>query len=132
MGAPLLPVKNARDGEGLTNRLEMATFTLGDRSFSCPVELSLSTVGSKWAALVVWHLRTDTLRYSELRRRLTGVSHKMLSQRLRDLEADGLISRTVYPVVPPKTEYALTDEGRRLVPALEAMQRWGMAYKDVA
>ncbi|MEM1118058.1 MAG: helix-turn-helix domain-containing protein [Bacteroidota bacterium] len=108
----------------------MATFTLRDRTFSCPVELCLSTVGSKWAALIVWHLRNDTLRYSEIRRRLTGVSHKMLAQRLRELEADGLVSRTVYAVVPPKTEYALTEEGQRLVPALRAMQQWGLAYKD--
>lgn len=107
----------------------MATFTLGDRSFGCPVQLSLSAVGAKWAALVVWHLRTETLRYSALRRRLDGISHKVLSQRLRELEADGLISRTVHPTVPPQTEYALTDEGRRLVPALVAMQQWGLAYK---
>ncbi len=110
----------------------MAQFALHDRSFACPVELCLSAIGPKWAALIVWHLRSGTLRYSELRRRVGGVSHKMLAQRLRDLEADGLVSRTVYPVVPPKTEYALTDEGRRLLPALEAMQRWGLPYKTEA
>ena len=108
----------------------MATFTFHDRTFSCPVELCLNTIGSKWAALILWHLRDETLRYSELRRRLDGVSHKMLAQRLRELEADGLVRRTVYPVVPPKTEYALTDEGRRLLPALRAMQQWGLGYKD--
>ncbi len=106
------------------------TFTFRDRSFSCPVELCLSTIGSKWAALILWHLRDSTLRYSELRRRLPGVSHKMLAQRLRELEADGLVSRTVYPVVPPKTEYTLTDEGQRLLPALRAMQQWGVQYKE--
>ena len=110
----------------------MATFTLRERSFGCPVELCLSAVGSKWAALVLWHLRGGTLRYSEVRRRLDGISHKVLAQRLRELEADGLVSRTVYPVVPPKTEYALTDEGRRLLPALVAMQQWGLAYKEAA
>ena len=107
----------------------MATFTLSDRSFACPVELCLSTIGSKWAALVLWHLRDETLRYSELRRRLPGVSHKMMAQRLRELEADGLVSRTVYPVVPPKTEYTLTTEGKRLLPTLHAMQQWGVGYK---
>ena len=108
----------------------MATFSFNDRAFSCPVELCLSTIGSKWAALVLWHLRDETLRYSELRRRLPGVSHKMLAQRLRELEADGLVQRTVYPVVPPKTEYNLTEEGQRLLPALRAMQQWGLAYKS--
>ncbi len=108
----------------------MATFTFHAHSSSCPVELCLGTIGSKWAALVLWHLRDGTLRYSELRRRLSGVSHKMLAQRLRELEADGLVHRTVYPVVPPKTEYALTEEGKRLIPALLAMQQWGLAYKE--
>lgn len=108
----------------------MASFTFRDRSFTCPVELCLSTIGSKWAALILWHLRDRTLRYSALRRRLAGISHKMLAQRLRELEADGLVRRTVYPVVPPKTEYTLTPEGRRLLPALRAMQQWGLAYKD--
>ena len=108
----------------------MATFTYRDRSFSCPVELCLDVIGSKWAALILWHLRDDTLRYPELRRRLHGVSHKMLAQRLRELEADGIVERTVYPVVPPKTEYALTAEGERLRPALRALQQWGLAFKD--
>ncbi len=130
MGRHFPLVKNAPFGAVHTVWLDMVQFTLQDRTYGCPVELTLSTVGAKWAALVVWHLRGGTLRYSELRRRLDGVSHKVLAQRLRQLEADGLVSRTVYPVVPPKTEYALTDEGRRLVPALEAMQRWGLAYKD--
>ncbi|MEM1270502.1 MAG: helix-turn-helix domain-containing protein [Bacteroidota bacterium] len=110
----------------------MATFTLTDRSYSCPVELCLSAIGTKWAALILWHLRGGALRYSEIRRRLSGVSHKMLAQRLRELERDGLITRTVYPVVPPKTEYALTQEGKRLMPALHAMQQWGLAYKASA
>ncbi|NNF58642.1 MAG: helix-turn-helix transcriptional regulator [Rhodothermaceae bacterium] len=108
----------------------MATFSIRDREYACPVELTLSTVGGKWAALILWHLRGGTRRYSELRRALPGVSHKMLAQRLRELEADELIDRAVYPVVPPKTEYTLTAEGERLLPALTAMQQWGMAYKD--
>ena len=107
----------------------MATFAIQDRSYACPVELSLSVVGGKWTALVLWHLRGGTRRYGELRRAMPGISHKMLAQRLRELEADGLVHREVYPVVPPRTEYTLTTEGRRMVPALEAMQRWGMGYK---
>ena len=76
-------------------------------------------------------LREETLRYSELRRRLPKITHKMLSQQLRELEADGLVNRTVYPVVPPKTEYALTEEGRTLRPMLTAMQQWGLRYKRI-
>ncbi len=107
----------------------MATFTIEDRSFACPVELTMSCLAGKWKILLLWHLRNATLRYSELRRRLPKISHKMLAQQLRELEADGLVHREVYPVVPPKTEYSLTDEGSRLVPALQALQQWGMAYK---
>ncbi len=107
----------------------MATFAIQDRSYACPVELSLSVVGGKWTALVLWHLRGGTRRYSEIRRAMPGITHKMLAQRLRELEADGLVHRKVYPVVPPHTEYTLTREGERMVPALEAMQRWGMRYK---
>jgi DNA-binding HxlR family transcriptional regulator len=107
----------------------MATFEIQDRSYSCPVELSLSVVGGKWTVLVLWHLRGGTRRYSEIRRAIPGITHKMLAQRLRELEADGLVHREVYPVVPPRTEYTLTDEGERMIPALEAMQRWGVRYK---
>lgn len=107
----------------------MATFEIKDRQYGCPVELSLSVIGGKWAALVLWHLRQGTRRYSELRRSMPGITHKMLAQRLRELEADGLISRKVYPVVPPKTEYTLTEEGERMLPVLQAMQQWGVRYK---
>jgi DNA-binding HxlR family transcriptional regulator len=81
---------------------------------------------------VLWHLRGGTRRYSEIRRAIPGITHKMLAQRLRELEADGLVHREVYPVVPPRTEYTLTDEGERVIPALEAMQQWGMRYKTPA
>lgn len=108
----------------------MATFSIQDRSFSCPVELALSVLDGKWKVLILWNLRRGAHRYSELRDAIDGISDKMLAQQLRDLEADGLIDRTVYPVVPPKTEYTLTDEGRRIEPVLTAMQQWGLAYKE--
>lgn len=107
----------------------MATFTLQERSYGCPVELTLSAIGGKWKILILWNLRGQTLRYSELRRTLPRVTHKMLSQQLRELEADGLVHREVYPVVPPKVEYSLTEEGARLVPVLTEMQKWGLHYK---
>ena len=107
----------------------MALFAYNDRSYECPVELALSTVQGKWKVLILWHLRNATLRYSAIRRKLNGITHKMLSQQLRELEADGLIHREVYPVVPPKVEYSLTKEGCTLIPMLTEMQRWGMRYK---
>ena len=107
----------------------MATFIIKERTYNCPVELTLSAVSGKWKVLILWNLRNKTLRYSELRRALPRVTHKMLSQQLRELEADALIHREVYPVVPPKVEYSLTDEGQRIVPMLKEMQRWGMHYK---
>lgn len=107
----------------------MADFILEDRTYTCPVELTLSAIGGKWKILILWNLREATLRYSALRRALPKVTHKMLSQQLRELAADGLVHREVYPVVPPKVEYSLTDEGRRLVPVLREMQQWGLRYK---
>jgi DNA-binding HxlR family transcriptional regulator len=107
----------------------MAEFVIQERSYSCPVQLAVSVLAGKWKALILWNLRDQTLRYGELRALLPKVTHKMLAQQLRELEADGVIDRTVYPVVPPKVEYALTDKGRELVPVLREMQRWGMRYK---
>lgn len=105
-------------------------FVYLDRDFPCPVELTLSAIQGKWKVLILWHLRKETLRYSEVKRRLPKVTHKMLAQQLRELQADGFIHREVYPVVPPKTEYSLTEVGRSLVPVLTAMQRWGLNYKQ--
>jgi len=107
----------------------MATFTIQERYYSCPVELTLSTVAGKWKILILWHLRNATLRFSELRDAMPDITDKMLSQQLRELGDDRLIHREVYPVVPPKTEYSLTKEGQRLVPVLTAMQQWGLEYK---
>ena len=107
-----------------------ARFIFQDKAYTCPVELTLRTLQGKWKVLILWNLRQATLRYSELRRSLPKVTHKMLSQQLRELESDGLISRKVYPVVPPKTEYSLTEIGRTLLPVLTAMQQWGLRYKQ--
>jgi len=107
----------------------MAEFTIQERTYPCPVQLSVSVLAGKWKVLILWHLRDATLRYGEIRSRLPKVTHKMLAQQLRELEADGLIDRTVYAVVPPKVEYSLTDTGREIVPVLREMQRWGMRYK---
>lgn len=106
-----------------------AEFTIRDRRYSCPVQLAVSAVSGKWKVLILWNLRRATLRYGELRALLPRVTHKMLAQQLRELEADGLVNRTVYPEIPPKVDYKLTERGRELSPALEALRRWGMQYK---
>lgn len=99
--------------------------------FNCPVEATISLIGGKYKAVILWHLKGHTLRYSELHRKMPNATDKMLAQQLRELERDGLIHRTVYPVVPPKTEYSLTTFGNSLIPILDAMCDWGENYLDV-
>lgn len=97
-------------------------------NFTCPVEATIRLIGGKYKAVILWHLMNSTLRYSELHRRLPKATDKMLAQQLRELEKDGLIHREVYPVVPPRTEYSLTDFGNSLAPILEEMCNWGEQY----
>ena len=97
-------------------------------AFNCPVEATIQLIGGKYKAVILWHLMNQTLRYSEIHKRIPKATDKMLAQQLRELEKDGLINRTVYPVVPPKTEYSLTDFGMTLAPILDAMCDWGTDY----
>lgn len=94
----------------------------------CPVETTLDLIGGKYKALILWHLSDGTLRFSELRKIITGATPKMLTQQLRELEAQDLIHREVFPIIPPKVEYSLTDLGRSLMPVLIAMRDWGAGY----
>lgn len=96
--------------------------------FNCPVEVTLDLIGGKWKPLIMWHLSQGTLRFGELQRLIPRVTHKMLSQHLRALEADGLIIRKVYSEVPPRVEYSLSDLGISINPILEAMCNWGNDY----
>jgi DNA-binding HxlR family transcriptional regulator len=95
------------------------------KDYQCTVAVTLEVVGGKWKAVILWHLSHKTLRFSQLQRRLPGVTQKMLTQQLRELERDGMIHREVYPEVPPRVEYSLTDEGSSLVPLLTLMCTWG-------
>ena len=97
-------------------------------TFNCPVEATIQLIGGKYKAVILWHLMNQTLRYNEIHKRIPNATDKMLAQQLRELEKDGLINRTVYPVVPPKTEYSLTDFGQTLAPILDAMCDWGTNY----
>lgn len=96
--------------------------------FNCPVEATIELIGGKYKSVILWHLSKEKKRFSELKRLLPRATEKMLAQQLRDLENDGLIIRTVYPVVPPKVEYSLSELGRTIVPVLDAMCGWGEGY----
>ncbi len=95
---------------------------------NCPVESTLKLIGGKYKALILWHLIDGALRHGEIQRLIPAATPKMLTQQLRELEADNLLNRTVYPVVPPKVEYSLTDLGISLKPILLAMYYWGEGY----
>lgn len=96
--------------------------------YNCPVEATISKIGGKYKAILLYHLKEDTLRYSEIRRKTPGITDKMLAQQLKELESDKLIVRKVYPVVPPKTEYSISDFGKTLFPILDAMCQWGEQF----
>ena len=95
---------------------------------NCPVAATLDLIGGKYKALILWHLADKKLRFSELRKELQNATPKMLTQQLRELESQHLIHREVFPVIPPKVEYSLTETGRSLMPILVAMRDWGAGY----
>ncbi|WP_428565756.1 MAG: winged helix-turn-helix transcriptional regulator [Solidesulfovibrio sp. DCME] len=101
------------------------------KEYSCSMELSLAVIGGKWKPLILWHLRdVGTLRFSALRRTMPSITQKMLTQQLRELESDGLITRTVFAEVPPRVEYGLTEPGRDIIPILEALCRFGRQFEE--
>ncbi|MDE5604636.1 MAG: helix-turn-helix transcriptional regulator [Eubacterium sp.] len=97
---------------------------------ACPVETTLSLIGNKWKVLILRDLLPGTKRFGELKKSLGSVSQKVLTAQLRDMEADGLITRTVYPEVPPRVEYSLSEIGESMQPILDAMMIWGKDYKS--
>ena len=94
----------------------------------CPVAATLELIGGKYKALILWHLSEGELRFSGLREVIHGATAKMLTQQLRELESQRLIHREVYPIIPPKVEYSLTELGQSLLPILVAMRDWGADY----
>ena len=98
----------------------------------CDVATTVSMIGSKWKLLIIRNLILRPWRFNELQRALEGISQKVLTDSLRQLEADGIITRTVYPEVPPRVEYALSSLGESLNPIIAAMKQWGRRYKELA
>lgn len=96
----------------------------------CPVATTVSLIGSKWKLLIMRNLLVRPWRFNELKKSLEGISQKVLTDSLRSMEEDGIITRTVYPEVPPRVEYALSEVGESMRPILTAMQEWGTNYKD--
>jgi|SRR5687768_9177499 len=91
----------------------------------CPAEPTLALIGGRWKVVILYRLLGGPRRFSELKREMGAITQKMLTQQLREMEADGLVRRKVYPQVPPKVEYSLTPRGKSLMPVVEAMCRWG-------
>jgi DNA-binding HxlR family transcriptional regulator len=98
----------------------------------CPMTYALSKFDGKWKPLVLWLVKEGPLRFGELRRAVPDASLKMLTKHLKELEADGMLDRTIFPEIPPRVEYRLTELGRSFIPVLEAMLKWGAAHCPAA
>ena len=96
----------------------------------CPVATTMLMIGSKWKLLIMRNLLARPWRFNELQKSIDGISQKALTEALRSMEADGIVSRTVYPEVPPRVEYSLTELGESMRPIIKSMESWGMAYKE--
>ena len=96
---------------------------------ACPVATTVQLIGSKWKLLIMRNLLARPWRFNELKKDLEGISQKVLTDSLRSMEEDGIITRTVYPEVPPRVEYALSDLGESMRPIIDVMQRWGLEYQ---
>jgi DNA-binding HxlR family transcriptional regulator len=115
------------DSYEVTDREDLSMRT---KIYHCPVEAAVDVFGGKWKALILWWLQERTWRFAELRRQIPGITEKMLTQQLRELEADGIVHRRIYPIVPPKVEYSLTEYGQSLKRALRQICEWGRNHME--
>ncbi|TXK78632.1 helix-turn-helix transcriptional regulator [Mesonia sp. K4-1] len=102
-----------------------------NKDMDCPLNYTMNLIGTKWKPLILFHLLDENLRSGILQKKILGISNKMFTQTVRELEKDGLIFRKVYPVVPPKVEYGLTHRGKSLETILRSMDEWGLNDSDV-
>lgn len=101
-----------------------------NQEFHCALDVTMHYIGGKWKAVVLWYLRKGKKRFSELRELIPDITDKMLSIQLKALEEDGIISRRLYPEVPPRVEYEFTEEGKSLIPLVEAIAAWGRSKAE--
>ena len=127
---PTGPAESASDpaSRGREEQTDALERTAAQTEEGCAVEATLAVIGGKWKGVALYHLLEGTKRYNELKRDVGSVTQRMLTKQLRELERDGLIVRKVYPVVPPRVEYSLSEKGRTLEPILLALRDWGMSY----
>jgi len=104
----------------------MPKYRINEKTYQCPTELTLAMIGGKWKLIILWHLVNEKKRYGELRKLIPEITHKMLTQQLRELEEDKIINRIVYNVIPPHVEYSLAGRGEKLKPMLALMVEWGL------
>ena len=97
---------------------------------ACPVATTVRLIGSKWKLLIIRNLLQRPWRFNDLKKNLEGISQKVLTDSLRSMEADGIVTRTVYPEVPPRVEYTLSELGESMRPVMDAMEKWGINYKN--
>lgn len=102
-------------------------FKVNEREFHCALDVTMGYIGGKWKSIVLWYLRKDAKRFKDLKKDIPQITEKMLSLQLKELEQDGIVTRTVFAEVPPRVEYELTDHGKTLIPMLEEMAKWGRA-----
>ena len=105
-------------------------FILEGKEYHCAMDVTMDYIGGKWKTVVLWYLRKDKKRFSELRKLIPNITEKMLSLQLKGLESDGLVKRKIYPEVPPRVEYYLTDFGKTLIPMLEEIAKWGRGLAE--
>ena len=104
----------------------MPEFIYQGKTYQNPVEFALDQIGGKWKMPILWRLKDKVWRYGELRKSLKNITHKMLTQQLRELEADGYVHRKVYAEVPPKVEYTITERGQKAIPIIDTLRNWGL------
>jgi DNA-binding HxlR family transcriptional regulator len=105
-------------------------FRVRDKEYHCAMDITMDFIGGKWKTVVLWYLKKEKKRFNELKRLIPAITEKMLSLQLKQLEKDGIISRRVFPEIPPRVEYALTEFGKTLIPALDEIAKWGRAVAD--
>ena len=113
-------------------RKENSTASINDKRLlsQCPMQIAMNKIDGKWKIIILAYIIQNENRFSLLKKRMPSITDKMLSQQIRELENDGLLTRKIYPEIPPRVEYSLTDDARSLIPALEIIYKWGQDQKN--